>query len=370
LSAGVHTEITRKSDAVAKDLHEPLSEGNIHPADAWATLYALDIEIGALLEECLVLISGAAVRASHSFDPNPIATDDWYRIADALVDELVARTPVPGWDSFTVLGGAESFRHISRLIEVRFPRPSIWDVPSVAHELGHYVARMLAEFRDGRMHNLMDDLHADIHGADATSWYWAEELFADAFAAYVLGPAYGLTCVTFGFDPLTANAGTDSHPPPMVRVLVITQTLRLLNNKSVDWLANSLDGLWADLVAASEAEPPAPDAPQVPNSWPNKIVALLVEHLSASGYQSWQEADRLSLDLRTEKVGPRTTISDVVNAAWLIRIRTKSEISIDAAAAKAFDIALSISQGGANASDGTPVAHGNTRPSSGRSQGS
>jgi hypothetical protein len=46
-------------------------------------------------------------------------------------------------------------------------------------------------------------------------WSHSPELFADAFGAYVLGPAYALTCVLLEFDPLLANdtAQDEAHRP-------------------------------------------------------------------------------------------------------------------------------------------------------------
>ena len=344
LSGGVRTEIARKSQAIAEDVERQWHAGTIHPADAWAQVHAFQVQVNALLEECLILVTGAAARASLvvSVAPSDTGVDDWFPVADALVDELVARTPIAGWDAFTVLGVAESFRYVSRLIQLRFPRPAVWDVPSVAHELGHYLARTLAEFRNGRMQNLVDELHANLGGTDTTRRYWVEELFADAFASYALGPAYGFTCLTFGFDPLLANAATGTHPPSSARVNLVTDVLRLLDDSDVNWLADAMDALWTDLVTVSEAEPKEEGAPIVPDMWGKKITDLLTGHLTASKYSSWKEADRLSLDLRPQNAGSETTLSDVVNAAWLARMRTDNGLEVDKAAREALAVARAL----------------------------
>jgi hypothetical protein len=333
LAGALGNEIARKLEAVEDDLSKPLRDHAIHPADAWARVHAKEVEVTALLEESLALVAGAALRnslpaAPASQAPKGRERSSWdaCSIADALLDELAARATAAGWPSFTVLGGAESFLYSSRLIQVRFPRPTVWDLPGTAHELGHYAARTMAEFRGGRMRNLADDLHLELGAADEASWPWLEELFADAFAAWVLGPAYALTCVTLAFDPLEASVGTMSHPPGSTRVRTITIALDALNDDRVRQLASEVAELWDRLVDVCEAGQLDEDDRAISESWPEKIVQLLAEHLPYGRFSTFTEAERVSSDLSAP--GTDTTLADAINAAWLARIGARSSIGV------------------------------------------
>lgn len=348
LAGALGNEIARERQDIDGGLSVPLREKAIHPADAWALLHAREIEVAALLEEAQALVAGAALRdPPDSPRRRPAAADgqpswDACAVADALLDELASRALDARWPSFTVPGMAESFLYSSRLIQVRFPRPTVWDLAATAHELGHYAARTLTEFSGGRTRNLADDLHAELDADDEASWPWLEELFADVFAAWVVGPAYQLTCVTLGFDPLEASIGTATHPPGSARVQAISVALAADDDDGVRWLAHETAALWDRLVDVCEAER-APDL-GVPDSWPEKVVRLLADRLPYGRYSTFTEAERLSSDLGTP--GADTTLADAVNAAWLARIGAPSSVGADEVGHRAETIAQHIAARG------------------------
>jgi hypothetical protein len=331
LTGGLLNEIAQVLQSIESDLATPLRERRLHPADAWARLHAKHTRADALLAECLILSVGADVRARTRDEP---AIDGWRGsgsricdIADALIDEMVARTPMAGWDSFTILGTAESFDYASRVIVVRFPDPTIWDLSATAHELGHYAARTIGEFRNGRMYNLVDDLHRDLDPA-GSHWYWVEELFGDAFATWMLGPAYGLTCVTLAFDPLEANVNSESHPPNSARIGMITAVLDASSDDDVRWFGPTLMSLWQQLVDVSEAEVAQP-GPSVSDPWVERIVGMLADRLPYSRYSTFVQAQGLASDLAVDRVNDETRLADVVNAAWLARVQVGGRVGFD-----------------------------------------
>lgn len=344
LAGALGNEIAKKLKAIDDGLRLPWRDHDIHPADAWARVHAREIEVAALCEESLALIAGAALRSSPQVPGNGWLSWDACSAADALLDELAARASATQWPSFTVPGVAESFVYSSRLIQVRFPRPTIWDLAATAHELGHYAARTMTEFSGGRTHSLADDLHAELDAAGETSWPWLEELFADAYAAWVLGPAYGLTCVTLGFDPLEASIGTASHPPGSARIAVITTALCALDDDRVSRLAEDTAGLWSGLVEVCEADQAPADGLIVPDSWPEKIVQLLAGHLPGGRYTTSAEAALLSADLSAHDA--QTKLADVINAAWLARIEARSSLGVEELGHRAEAIAQEIAARG------------------------
>jgi hypothetical protein len=350
LAGALGNEIAKKLQAIEAGLSVPLRDHVIHPADAWARVHAREIEVSTLLEEAHALVAGAALRnpplglrPRHAPAADQKAWDAC-RIADALLDELASRATDARWPSFTVPGVTESFVYSSRLIQVRFPRPTIWDLPATAHELGHYAARTMSEFSGGRIRNLADDLHVELDAADEASWPWLEELFADAFAAWVIGPAYGLTCITLGFDPLLASIGSASHPPSSARVRAITMALNATKDDRVRWMANEAANLWDRLVEVCEAEQEPEDDLVVPDSWPEKIVQLLTDHLPYGRYSTFNEAERLSSDLGAPGAGTR--LADAANAAWLARIGARSSIGVEEVAHQAETTAQEIAARG------------------------
>ena len=124
---------------------------------------------------------------------------------------------------------------------------SLYDMPGLYHELGHVAFR--------RYPAISDDLRATVdrhfaaasnaagplspaarvsreqHLADARETWTTErlaEVFCDAFATYVCGPAHYISLVDLGFgdvrDPHTSKVG---HPPDSARERVCFETLTL-----------------------------------------------------------------------------------------------------------------------------------------------
>lgn len=309
------TEVARHRREV-EALQQGFQTGERHLADSWAGLHALELEVDALVEECLVLLHGSALRT--------LDLDDGYCIlADALIDELVSRTPLGHWSSFTVLGRSEHFRRTSRAIRIRYPGASLWDLPVVAHELGHFVGPMLSDDRGFRVEHPLEELGDRLCGEDEQARSWLLELWADAFGAHMLGPAYGFTSAALGFDPLLAHVADDTHPSGAIRIRAITDTLRGLGNDGEAWAAEQVESLWGRLMQASEVEPP--DGGVDPTEeWLPELRQFLADHLPVSGYRGWREAERIADALSDQShqanVPTSATLADVLNAAWLARL--------------------------------------------------
>ncbi|MFD2092896.1 hypothetical protein [Blastococcus deserti] len=300
-------------------------------ADVWAAVHALRWEVDELLEECLLLLSGSSDRAAK-FD------DGFCTLADALVDELVARTPMGHWSSFTVLGRDERYSRASRIIQLRFPRPSVWQLATVAHELGHFAGPALVNDQDLRTSNPLADIGEELGDGSPQSWAWLEELFADAFATRLLGPAYGFMCTLDAFDPLLARVPTESHPAPDQRVAVIASMLKRAGDDQMEWASDRITRLWAELVDAADGaagREPVGDSP-----FCDALADLLVEVLPVSAYEGWTKADKIATDLLANK-NPRAdgiAMSDALNGAWLARQRSISARAVDEVAIKAEEL--------------------------------
>jgi hypothetical protein len=308
-------------------------------AGGWAWLHAMQTEVDDLLDECLRLVAGAAART--------LEHDDGYcRIADALVDELVATTPVEHWSSFTIMGRSEQYSRASRMIEVRAPASTVWELPVVVHELGHFVGPMLVRQAGFGSEHPLDTLFETCGDGTAVSWSWIQELFADVFAAYVIGPAYGFTCCLEVFDPLLSHLPTDSHPPAEQRMRAILMTLRGAGTENDRWAADRIGESWTALVevaGGAEGRDPVVDAP-----YADQLVRLVEDHLPISRWAGWAAALAEEARLTSGASGgasDRPTIADVVNAAWLARLKEPTRRGIDDIGRRAFERIRHLTEG-------------------------
>ncbi|MFE6071182.1 hypothetical protein [Streptomyces sp. NPDC056525] len=298
-------------------------EASEAPADFWPELYRLQIECDELFEETLSLLEGAALRAAR--------LDDGYcKLADALLDEIGERTPV-AWDSFTVLGTEEIYARSTRVIRVRFPGRSFWDLPVVAHEYGHFAGPAVTVDGGVRtVHPLEEQLERTRATWPDASWAWLHELFADAFASYVLGPAYGLACALDRFDPTVARDGTETHPAPNMRMAAIGAALDQLNqDHRYDHALHTMRAVWGSGTA--EAGTTAEAGLTEPyGSWLDDCMKFLSGHLPEARYGGWWRAQELAHHFGSDESdwsehggsGPPHAhrMRDIVNAGWLARI--------------------------------------------------
>ena len=308
--------------ATATDLFKRACEPDA-VADRWAELTALTCEVEELLHECSDLLGGAAQRA--------LGLDDGYcELADALADEVVARTTIGHWGSFSVMGRAERYARASRVIEVRFPATMVWQLPVVAHELGHFVGPALVEDVGRRSEHPLDRLFAERGDGSEASWSWLQELFADAFATHLVGPAYAFTMAMVAFDPLTALVPTGTHPAPQHRIELMAAMLEAAEDDGARWAAAQLRERWDGLL--SSAEGTEGRAPLGPSVFAEPLVRLVLDHLVVSRWDAWKEAERVASLLGSEGRWPPAespSIAALLNGAWRARFASTSRANID-----------------------------------------
>jgi hypothetical protein len=316
-----------------------LAEGDGYPADVWAEVHALRWTVDGLLQECLILVKGNSDR-KLGFD------DGYCDLADALVDELVARTPIGHWSSFTVVGRSDQYSRASRVIQLRFPPSSIWQLPLVAHELGHFVAPVLVTDQGLRSGNPLTELGRTLGDDSPQSWAQLEELFADAFATRLLGPAYGYACVLAAFDPLLAEVPSPTHPAAQQRVDIITAMLERTRVDPMPWLAGRIREIWADLVKASggqEGRTPVGTSP-----FAGALVDLLDDFLPISAYTGWSRAEQIAARFLGEGAADvvRPSLADVLNGAWQARLNAATQGAVDDVAVQAEKLCRAMADGG------------------------
>lgn len=322
---GLQTDIETKLREINSELVEPSRKGRLDSAEAWASLHAFTLDTRVILQECLLLEQGFQSRAEPGDRIDP-PDREVLMAADLLVDELAARTPITAWQSFTILAVDECFNFSSRAISLRYPKPTIWDLPTVAHELGHHVARQWTRPVGGRVKNVVDDLHDRLDAWQGSRWHYLQELFADAYATYTLGPAYVISAVVRDLDPL-ATSPSDSHPSSPDRVRLMIAMLRTLNDGYQD-LAAHLDALWYEMESTAGAEP----LQCLPDIWCPSIVETICEGMPASGLPRGTVDDLLLMleregSIEADEVGD-ASFCDLQTAAWIARSQAATRIRV------------------------------------------
>lgn len=251
-------------------------------------------------------------------------------LADGLVAELGAKLPI-GTPPVIAPDVGDSFSDFVGIIRLRYPPAGIWDVPIVAHEFGHFAAYRLTSWKDGLQRS--QDVHEFVSeqleakgikiDVEKEKWIsWLNELFADAFATYCLGPAYALSALLLRFDVTEAHSSQKTHPSSAARAVTILGILREMNQekgKPYKWAIDVLENQWKKLLQFAEAGACNGD-------WAfelaSQLYGLVHKVAPAARYENWHYADeQLQYVLRDTKKIPEHpfTARDLLNAAWLAR---------------------------------------------------
>lgn len=276
------------------------------------------------------------IREIHAFVQSAVARRDGLdrgvlKIADVLLDELssadVSRARM------TVLADREYYGELAEMIRLRFPDTTLWSIPVVAHEFSHFLVRSLRVAiprPPPRYRYPFEDL---LDSTDSHERSRLEELVADIFATYAIGPAYGLMCVTLRFDT-TERTAVDDHPSTSVRVEAILRSLRELTPDERDGhpyaaIADVIRNTWNEL-RGNEMTAVTP--------YEQSDLALLDEQFAAvrrvledvvpqTRYRTFRVAEKLAPILLNGTLSNAIApgIADTLNAAWLARLRAHSD---------------------------------------------
>jgi hypothetical protein len=295
-------------------------------AEHWARFLGRRDRINELIAECLDFRVGELTRQA-GLDQGLCA------VADSLLDSFSATAEVY-WNRLSLLDNAESFRGLSQIVRVRFPA-SIWDLPLVAHEYGHFLCLQLdkKDFYGNSTFPFQDLLKRE--SGDDTFTEREEnhlkELFCDAFATYALGPAFAYTQVYRRFDPAQRTEGSYTHPGDDARVRLILKVLEKVD-ATRNRFSRQYTGVIADLrqtwtswregAAAGSAE-----YLKRIDLWTDELYDILEPQLEALRFDDWNRADTLAdrftalgrtdVDMVPD---PDDTIPRILNALWHYRL--------------------------------------------------
>jgi hypothetical protein len=299
---------------------------------AWSD-YATLLQTGQpLFTEYVDLWGGLALR-DMNFDEGVC------QMADEIIDKcnMVAGNRIR--HSLAIPARAEATRMtLARIIRLGFPEWTLWAVPLAGHEFGHVIAARLAE-SSSRL------LYADNASRSRYGRRYLDDLFADVFATYALGPAYACAAVLMRLDPRRAfedvpwTEGIEvfARPAHAKRAFIILNVLERMDAKYTGFSAfgkvtSCLRDAWE--AALKQVEQPG-QLEDEQRAELTSLVRFMVEdflEVYASGveYGAEQWASRaewpemLNINGGAKLLKPKLEgdeqLRDVLNAAWLSRV--------------------------------------------------
>jgi hypothetical protein len=258
------------------------------------------------------------------------------RIADELMGSC-GTFGTTNWSALTIPASQEAMT-LARSIRMRFPEWTIWAVPLTAHELGQVVISgnlklekyINSQYPAGTKKTTKQAKRNQLH---------MRICLADAFATYVMGPAYACSVILLRFNPFSGYDDKGDHPADAKRAHVVLSMLKKMGGDSnigmpYDDILKKLGTEWDAALAQAQAQAPATWNQDVNllEEWTDRLLEELRRTYPNSLYEgglwkSTREALELLLmkEVPGDKLKGREDWGDVLNAAWACRVDNKDE---------------------------------------------
>lgn len=329
----------RRAECLA--LEQEVADG-VALTDCWRKTRDLRGKVDPLVVECLSFVQGALAR-EHGLAVRVT------ELADGLVRDLVTRLPIE-WARFTLVSDREYVGGPAEIIRIRFPETTVWSLPLVAHELGHFAGPRLGhDLDDGRRVMPFSDMLAEAEKSGPGARGRLDEMFADVFAAWTAGPAFAMACLFLRFDPAR---GSDSpfarHPDDVQRAYVILRALRSGPPAWPQEFVDELEDKWVAVVASAGNARPLPAETRASlDTRTDALIAVLSREMPPTArYAGWVRAEALAaqLDAGHVPISPPDDAGpwDVLSAAWRHRVRAplRADRSLEVLAERMQDLCL------------------------------
>lgn len=306
-------------------------------AEAWCSYVVVHGQSQNFFSEYLEVIGGLtfglAFRSSQA--------DNIYELADDLIRFCVTSSTSQFRESVypaLPVSPETLLKTLAHIIGLRFPDWTIWTLPMTSHELGHVIIH-----EDENLKELKNWI--DKHESEKTRKYLAE-LVADAFATYLMGPAYVCSVVLLKLDPINSYQDHDDHPADAKRAEVIFSILEWMDNQvDTNPCRNTIKQLrdyWQGMIlrAGELSELEFSDGEQIKElveratkEFENNLPFIAKYPMSGGNNgllmaMTWSEAWHHQLEtppITIEEVSGNSQIRDVFNAAWLCRLKIASD---------------------------------------------
>jgi hypothetical protein len=296
-------------------------------AECWGRLQSVCTGIQKSSRDSLALLGGLFVQQS--------GLDDGYAgVVDGLLAELAAAMPGDvHWPSVAIAVG-DAFSPLTGTIWTRYPEFTVWALPMVGHEAGHVAVQEIKVLTpDATRYTFPLTALAAARGpaqaADGSGDRLVRELCADFFGTWTMGAAYACSAVLLRFRPRHADVPIAHHPPERARVHLISRTLDRLDAGYGDVL-ELLDRRWADMLQSVDLTPLGDVAAKEVDGLVDVLVDQAGQYFSDAAFTGRKRASALVGPLEQGTVGVPpvagpSPLRDVVNAAWVARLRRWEE---------------------------------------------
>ena len=328
----------------------------------WDAFHKTKKQVQRVFTQCLDYIGGIAVRKWR-------LEEQICDMAETLVEKHLKQGA--NWGSVAIMGEdrlPDDVAQITQIIRLPFSEWDIWSLPFTAYEFGRWIAgdtwiegltdflrdepRRIQELiqlanveellkmgfldtsdvSDGEIQNLemtLEQLEASL-----------KEFFADAFATYFLGPAYGYARVCLRLNPMTAfdHRSLDSQ-----RMGIVLGMLELMNasakSRGQDPFASGpyeseiklLIELWEKSIQMTRPEFKTKfENGKLCHAWAELLYKKLEEPYEKDGFspQNWKAAVAWGRAFMDNNVSTEAkSLPIILNAAWYGRIRKPNEVS-------------------------------------------
>jgi hypothetical protein len=332
--------IARRHEPVLAKMLEPVrrelmalresADSNI--ADRWSRTKWCAQQLEQLSAELLPVAEGALARAAGL--DNGLCS-----MAQRLLDDLGTMT-VP-WNRIVIPAPHEATSNRSWVVGLPLLDASLWHLPIMVHELGHYAAtrledqynrRLGAELLDGSWRKRPDVSSMRPEMLIVLSYKHAQELFADVFGAYCAGPAFAASLMTRAI-PADVLAASPDHPSWGVRMHATLRALSRLGDLvpevrgNLSWITGWIAEEWESAQGlAGRTEIPIALRATVDAFTDG---AIDVMGLTGSTALFRGEGVLETGELLREGVPPdrKVDLRTVLNAAWAERLRDREKIA-------------------------------------------
>ena len=335
--------------AEAARLRQQLADQDGDPERTWEQLVGLSEKVERLAGEALQFVGGMGARTS-GIDGG--ACD----LADGLIAEVSPQLLTP-YQPITLPSAGEYINVLSEVIRVRYPGQGVWDVPIVLHEFGHYLVARLRITRGGPgPATIIEEQRAE----KPYLGYFAEELWADAFATYVGGPAYAASAIT-RFDPATASRDRKpTHPAPAKRAMAMFLALERLqaawiqSRKAAGTLKPMIEAVresWHEACAPFCGDGKADDGDSaLAPLLAEKYLEILDREVVKTRFGNGKKAAQIRRSIVEGEARPTgISLVDALNGGWWARLEAEADGRYDkipAIAAATEELCATILSGG------------------------
>ena len=297
-----------------------------------------------LFELCIDLLGGIAIRDMRFDSLIWMVADELVQSYNPKKSGFPART-IPARLDRVPRRVEQMSLTLARIVRLRFPEWTIWALPLTAHEFWHIDVR--ATLRLELIGFLREVLPAATFLSEGDLPPRFETCIADAFATYIMGPAYACATIGLLLDPIHTggDVADDVRAETILSMLAILDDRCSSLDKPFGRIREELGAAWS---AAKRQQSGVTDPATEPAIEGDREVATLIseklaEMLSQQGYTSltpsaWQQVLALQAIMASQvdnedawppaSLPTFTELRQVLNAAWLARIDPRRDPGI------------------------------------------